>query len=108
MIRPIPLCGVTNDVCPVPLVEVHVDVGHLPTSQVEEALEYQAVCQRIDVGDSQAIGHDRAACRSAGGTHPDRAFTGIPNQIPNDEEVSRKPHRLDDTEFMFDPLHYLL
>ena len=35
------LGGVTDHLAPVPLVEVHVDVGHLATARVEEPLEDQ-------------------------------------------------------------------
>ena len=45
----------------VSLVEVHVDIGHLSTSGIEEAFEDQPVGERVEVGDPQAIRDDRSA-----------------------------------------------
>jgi hypothetical protein len=53
------LGGIADHVRPVALVEVHVDVGKLQAAGVEKALEDQGVLDGIEVGDPEAIGHDR-------------------------------------------------
>ncbi len=40
--------------------EVDVHVGHVLARRVEEALEQQAVAHRVDVGDLEAVGGERA------------------------------------------------
>ena len=45
--------------------EVDVDVGHRLAARVEEALEQQVVADRVDVGDAQRVGHQRAGGRAA-------------------------------------------
>ncbi len=52
------------------LAEVDVEVRHRHALGVEEALEQQAEAQRVEVGDLEAPGHDRAGARAAPG--PDR------------------------------------
>ena len=47
------------------LAEVDVEVGHRYPLRIEEALEQQVVAQRIEVGDAERIGHQRARARAA-------------------------------------------
>ena len=49
------------------LVEVHVDVGHRDALGVEEPLEDQLVLDRVEVGDAQDVGDERARRRPAAG-----------------------------------------
>ena len=52
------------------LAEVDVEVRHRHALRIEEALEQQAEPQRIEIGDGQRIGDQRAGARAAAG--PDR------------------------------------
>ena len=61
---------VLDDLAAPALAEVDVDVGQRHALGVEEALEDQVVFDRIDVGDSQAVGDEAAGRRAAAG--PDR------------------------------------
>jgi hypothetical protein len=45
--------------------EVDVHVGHRLAAGVEEALEEQVVLDRVDVGDLEAVGDERAGRRAA-------------------------------------------
>ena len=65
------LGGVADHLGAVALVEVHVDVGHLLAARVEEPLEDEAVAERVEVDDLQAVGH-----AAAGGRAPARARPG--------------------------------
>ena len=42
------------------IVEVHIDIGQRYTVGVEEALEKQVVAYRVDLRDTEAVGHHRA------------------------------------------------
>ena len=68
VVGPVALGRVADHLRPVALVEVHVDVGHLPATLVEEALEDEAVLDGVEVDDAQAVGH-----AAAGGAAPARA-----------------------------------
>ena len=52
--------------------EVDVEVRHRDAVGVEEPLEEQAVAQRVEVGDRQRIGDERAGARAAAGADRDR------------------------------------
>ena len=47
------------------LAEVDVEVGHRHPLRVEKALEQQVVAQRVEVGDAERIGHQRAGAGAA-------------------------------------------
>ncbi len=66
-----PLVGcVAHHLTAAPVVEVDIDVGHRGALGVEEPLEQQTVWNRVDVGDAQRVGDQRAGGRAAAGTHP--------------------------------------
>ena len=77
------------------LVEVHVDVGHLDPLRVQEALEDQSVPERVDVGDAEAVGHDRAGGRPAPRADADALLPREPDQVPDDQEVAGQTHLQD-------------
>ncbi len=96
------LGGVADHLRPVPLVEVHVDVGHLLAPGVQEALEEQVVADGVEVHDPEAVGHAASRRRASPGPHPDAAFPGVADQVPDHEEVGREPHAGDDPELVVD------
>src|SRR6266853_6065179 len=54
--------------------------------------------QRIDVGDPKRIRNHRSRRGSAPRTHWNATFPRVADEIPNDQEVTRKLHLLDDAE----------
>ena len=84
--------------------EVDVDVGHGDAFGIQEALEQQVVAKRIDVGDAQRVGDQAAGHRSSPRPHRDVVLAGIPDEVPDDQEVSRIPGVADDAEFHVEPL----
>ena len=92
------LGGVAHDVGPVPLVEVHVDVGHLLAARVEETLEEEVVADRVEVDDPQAVRHAAPGRRSPPWSHPDAVLAGKADEVPHDEKVSGEAHVADDRE----------
>ena len=63
--RAVLLLHVVDDAVAVVLAEVDVEVGHRHALRVEEALEQQVVAQRIEVGDAERVGDQRAGARAA-------------------------------------------
>jgi hypothetical protein len=59
---------------------------------IQEAFEDQPVPQRIDVGDAEAIGHDRAGGRSPARSDADALLASEADQVPDHQEVSGEPH----------------
>ena len=87
--------------------EVDVDVGHRHALGVEEALEEQPVGQRVDLGDVEAVGHQRARGRATSRAHRDAAVLGELDEVPDDEEVGREAHLLDGRELKLEALDRL-
>ncbi len=80
------------------LVEVDVEVGHRDAVGVEEPLEQQPVDQRVEVGDPQRVGDDRARPRAATRAHPDALLLGPVDEVCDDQEVAREAHLEDDAD----------
>ena len=60
--------------------------------------------QRIDVGDLERIGHQRARGRTAPRPHRNMMLFGVADEVPHDQEVSGKLHLLDNGDFARQPL----
>ena len=101
------LGGVLDHLAAVAGVEVHVDVGHLLAARVQEPLEQQVVADRVDVDDAQAVRDARAGRAAPPRTDPDAALARVAHEVPDDEEVRREPHRLDDAELELDALQHV-
>ena len=65
------LGGVADHVAASTLVEIQVDVRHRDPLGVEEALEQQSVLDRVELGDPQRVGDERAGCRPPARPDPD-------------------------------------
>ena len=78
--------------------EVDVEVGHRHALGVQESLEQQVVFQRVDVGDAEAVGHQRSGARAAARPHGHAVGARPANEVRDDQEVAREPHLADDAE----------
>ena len=78
--------------------EVDVDIRHRHALGIEEALEEQVVAQRIDVGDPQRVGDDRARGAAAPWADGDAVVLGPLDEVPDDQEVGVVAHAVDDRE----------
>ena len=87
----------------VALAEVDVEVGHRHALRIQEALEQQVVLQRIEVGDLERIGDQRAGAGAA--ARPDRAAVVLRpvDEIAHDQEVAREPHLQDGVDLEVQP-----
>ncbi len=95
---------VVDDALAVGLAEVDVEVGHRHAFGVQEALEQQVVLQRVQPGDEQRIGHQRACAGAA--PRPHRAAVGQRplDEVADDQEVAREAHLQDRDDLEFQPL----
>ncbi len=94
------LRGVADHVGAPTLVEVDVDIRHGDALGIEEALEEQAVLDRIEVGDAEGVGHHRARGRASARSHADAIVLGVADEVGDDEEVAGEAHLRDDAELV--------
>ena len=106
MVLAVAFRGVADHLAAEAGVEVHVDVGHLGATRVQEPLEEQVVADRVDVDDAQAVGDARPGRAPAPGPDADPALAGVAHEVPYDEEVGGEPHRLDDAELVVEPFRH--
>ncbi len=85
--------------------EVDVDVGHRLAAGVEEALEEETVGQRVEVGDLERVGHDRAGGRAAPGPTATPVLLRVVDEVPDDQEVGLEAHLVDHPELELEALH---
>ena len=78
--------------------EVDVDVRHRLARRVEEALEQQVVGERVEVGDVERVGDDRAGGRAAARADGDPVLLRVADEVPDDQEVGVEAHLGDHAE----------
>ena len=81
--------------------EVKVNIGHLATARIEEALEEQFVRERVHQCDVERVGHDGTG-RGAARVVPDVGRARVTAQVPDDEEVGVEAHRVDDAQLVLE------
>ena len=80
--------------------EIHVDIRHGHTLRIQESLEQQIIADGIDVGDVQAVGDDASCGGSSPGAHRNVVFSGVVDEIPDDQEVVHIAHLPDNIQFV--------
>ncbi len=84
--------------------KIHVEVGHRDAFGIQEALEQEVILQRIDVGDAEAVGHQRAGTGAAARTDGHAVLARPPDEVGDDEEVAGEAHLTDHIEFLLQAL----
>ena len=80
------------------LAEVDVEVRHRDAFGIEEALEQQAEADRIEIGDGQRIGDQRARAGAAAGSDRNIVGLGPFDEVGDDQEIARIVHAVDDVD----------
>ena len=103
LIAAVALLHVVDHLAAPVLAEVDVEVRHRHALRIEEALEQQAEPDRIEIGDGQRIGDQRA--RAGAAARPDRNALGLRplDEVGDDQEVARIVHAGDDVELEGEP-----
>ena len=86
------------------LAEIDVEVRHRHALGIEEALEQQAEAQRIEIGDGQRPGDDRAGARAAARADRNALRLRPLDEVGDDQEVAGEAHLDDDVELEVEPL----
>ena len=103
VVRAVLAADVVDDLVPPLVLEVHVDVGHRHAVGVEEALERQAVVDRVDRRDAEGVGHDRSGGRAAAGGR-DPLLAREAHEVRHDQEVAGVAHRDDHAQLVVEAL----
>ena len=96
-----------DDVFPVKILEIHVDVWHLVAGDVQESLKEEAVFDGIGDADAKGIGNKGTGTRSAARADEDAVSFRIGDVIRDDEEIIRVAHREDDGELLLETFKVL-
>ncbi len=91
-VAPVLLGDVVDHALPALDREVDVHVGHVLAGRVEEPLEQQAVAHRVDVGDAEAVGGERAGGAAAARPDGDAVPLGEADEVGDDQEVVGEAH----------------
>ena len=83
--------------------EVDVEVGHGHPLRIEKAFEQQVVLQRIEIGDLQRIGHQRAGTGATARPHGNIVLLGPANEVHHDQEVAGETHLDDGIQLEIEP-----
>ena len=91
------------------IVEVGIDIREVHTVRVQETLKQQVVFQRVYLGDTQAISHNRTCSRTTTRTYHHAKFgAGSIDKVGHDKEVAWETHRLHYVKFEVDMLFHLV
>ena len=77
------------------IAEIQVNIGHGNAPGIEKALKKQVMRDGVYQRDEKRIGHQRSSAGAAR-VVPDAIFAGVTAQIPHDEKVGVKAHRVND------------
>ena len=91
---------VLNGAITVVLTEVNVKVRHRNAFRIEETFEQQSIMQRIQVRNTQRIGHKRTSTGPATGPHCHTVSFGPVDKVLHDKEVTGKLHGRDCLELV--------
>jgi hypothetical protein len=104
-IAPVFFAHVFNDVRATVVSEVDVDIGRIDTLGIQEALEQQAVANRIHVRDFEQIG-DKRTSRAAAGHARDPLAAPVLDEIRDDQKVRNEPGLFDDAQLHLQPVNH--
>ena len=84
--------------------EVDVEIRHRHALGVEEALEQQAQLDRIEIGDGERPGDDRAGAGAAAGADRNPLALRPFDEVGDDQEIGGEAHLDDDVELEIEPV----
>ena len=86
------------------VVEVHVNIGHRYALGVEETLEKEVVLERVEIGDSQAVGYARAGGRASSRPDGNPVPAAPVDEVLDYQEVVGEAHEGNGHELEMQPL----
>ena len=99
---------VSDDAVALLLAEIDVEIRHRNALGIEKALEQQSEAQRIEIGDRQRVGDERARTRAASRPDGDAVRLRPLDEVGDDKEVAGKLHLGDDVDLVGETLVVIL
>ena len=93
------LCHVFNNLTASFLAEVDVNIRHTDSVRIKKTFKKQPVAKRVNIRDSDGIGHKRTRGGATPGTHRHIIVFCVLDKIGNDQKITGKTHFLDDFQF---------
>src|SRR5262249_35652205 len=94
---------VVDNGCSTVHAEIDVDIRQRDAFGVQEALEEKSILKRIDICNAHAIRNETARRRSATWTNRNVVLASIADEIPNDQEIPRILHTLNNFDLLLEP-----
>src|SRR5690606_22135888 len=88
--------------------EDDINIGHADPFRVEKAFKDKIVLYRIHIGNPKTISHKASGRRSPSISDHYAFVPGIPDKIPNNEEIIHITHLAYDRQFILQPLVMLI
>ena len=88
----IALAHIADHFVPPVLAEVDVEIRHRHPLRIEETLEQKAKPQRVEIGDGEGPGDDRACARAAPWTDRDASRLRPLDEVSDDKEIAGECH----------------
>ena len=101
ILAPVLFCHVIDNSSPPVHAKIDIDIRQRHALGIEKTLEEKSVLQRIQVSYPHTIGNQTACGRTTAGAYWNVVFPSVPDKIPNNQEVSRVLHSLNDPNFFF-------
>ncbi len=100
LIMPILFTDIINDLLPAFIAEINIDIRHRHTLRIQETLEQQAVANRVNICDMQAVRYNAACCRATPRSDRYIVFPCPVDEIPDNQEIVDISHLPDDTQLI--------
>src|SRR5262245_9828052 len=94
---------VVDNGCSTVHAEIDVDIRQRDAFGVQEALEEKSILKWIDICNAHAIRNETARRRAATWTNRNVVLASIADEIPNDQEIPRILHTLNNFDLLLEP-----
>ena len=84
--------------------KIDIKIGRSTSIGIEKAFEQEVVNQRVEVGDAQRPGNERAGARTTPRPHRDMVLLRPAYEVRDDQEITGESHAVDHFQFAFQPL----
>ena len=103
VVGPIFLCHPVEYPAASVVVEVDIDIRQGDTVRIEETLEQQVILDRVNLGNTQAVGNGTTRSRTTAGPYADIQLLACGTDVVlHNQEVARETHCLHDVQFELD------
>ena len=104
MMCPITFMDIVDDLLAAVIRKIGIDIRHRYSLRIEKTLKQQVVMNGIDMRDPQTVRDERSGRGASSGADEDLLRAGIADEVPDDQEIIREAHRIDDLQLILQAL----